>query len=147
MFMSKSLWGRPRSTSAFTLMEIILVVVIIGIMLTLVAPRITGKTKQAKITTAKGHINAFASALQQYEMDLGAFPKDLQALVEKPSEADDDVWNGPYLTSNVVPPDPWGNPYHYRTPGEHYKDFDIWSDGPDGQSDSEDDIANWAKEE
>jgi len=145
MFAPSALRGR-RSGRAFTLMEIILVVVIIGIMLTLVAPRITNRTRQAKIIQAKHQIEAFRSALQQYEMDVGNFPKTLQDLVEKPSDVDEDAWNGPYLTSNAVPKDPWGHEYHYRTPGEHYKDYDIWSDGPDGQSDTEDDICNWARE-
>lgn len=136
-----------RSKRGFTLMEIILVVVIIGIMLTLVAPRITGRTKKARITAAKNQIQAFITALQMYEMDVGAFPKDLKALVEKPSDVSEEVWDGPYLPANEIPLDPWNREYHYRSPGEHFKDYDIWSDGPDGQSGTEDDITSWGKSE
>jgi len=147
MFRATDIRARRRPSAAFTLMEIILVVVIIGIMLTLVAPRITGRTKQAKITQANHQIEAFRTALQQYEIDIGGFPKNLQGLVEKPSDVDENEWrDGGYLGSNKIPKDPWGREYHYRSPGEHYKDYDIWSDGPDGQPDTEDDIANWAKE-
>jgi general secretion pathway protein G len=141
-------YARParRRTAAFTLMEIILVVVIIGIMLTLVAPRITGRTEKARETAARNQINAFRTALQRYEMDIGHFPENLQALVERPSNVNEEDWDGPYLTSNVLPPDPWGGQYNYKSPGEHYKDYDIWSDGPDRQASTEDDITSWAQE-
>jgi len=139
---------RPRrgGSLAFTLMEIILVVVIIGIMLTLVAPRITGKTKKAQDVAARRQIDAFKNSLQQYEMDVGDFPKNLPDLVVKPSDVPEDKWSGPYLASNVVPKDPWGHEYHYKSPGEHFKDYDIWSDGKDGQSGTDDDINSWATE-
>jgi general secretion pathway protein G len=136
-----------RNTAAFTLMEIILVVVIIGIMLTLVAPRITGQTGKAKKTAASRQIEAFKTALQRYEFDIGDFPENLQALVEKPSEVDEEAWDGPYLTSTVVPPDPWGHDYHYRSPGEHYPDYDIWSEGPDGQDGTDDDVTSWVSDQ
>lgn len=141
-----SLRGRRHTSVAFTLMEIILVVVIIGIMLTLVAPRITGKTKTAQNTAARRQIESFKASLQSYEMDTGDFPKSLQDLVVKPSDVPDDKWNGPYLSSNAVPKDPWRHEYHYRSPGEHFKDYDIWSDGKDGQSGTEDDITSWESE-
>lgn len=137
--------GKTRSTAAFTLMEIILVVVIIGIMLTLVAPRITGRTRQAKETAARNQIKALETALQQFEFDVGDFPQNLESLIEKPSDVDDETWRGPYLMDNVVPKDPWKREYHYRTPGENLKDFDLWSDGKDGQAGTEDDITNWTK--
>jgi general secretion pathway protein G len=127
-------------------MEIILVVVIIGIMLTLVAPRITGKTKKAQMIAAKRQIDAFKNALQQYEMDVGDFPKNLQDLIVKPSDVGEDKWSGPYLSSNAVPKDPWGHEFHYKSPGEHFKDYDIWSDGKNGQSGDDDDINSWATE-
>ena len=143
MFLSPGFRPKRRSSAAFTLMEIILVVVIIGIMLTLVVPRITGRAKKAREITAKHELEAFRTALQLYEIAAGAFPKDLMGLVEKPSDVDEKMWDGPYMPS--IPKDPWGREYHYRTPGEHFKDYDIWSDGPDGQSGTEDDVANWVK--
>ena len=142
MFHRTGLGTRRRTTAAFTLIEIILVVVIIGIMLTLVAPRITGKTKQARETSAKRQIEAFKTALQAYEFDVGEYPKDLQGLVQKPSDVDDDTWKGPYLQSNEVPKDPWRRDYQYKSPGDHFKDFDIWSDGVKA-GDPGDDIASW----
>jgi len=143
MFTTKVLRGRRKVSVAFTLMEIILVVVIIGILLTIVGPRITGKTIKAQKIAAKRQIEAFKNALQQYEMSVGDFPKTFQDLVVRPSDVPEDKWDGPYLNSNAVPKDPWGHEYHYRSPGEHYKDYDIWSDGKDGQSGTEDDIVSW----
>ncbi len=124
-------------------MEIILVVVIIGIMLTLVVPRITGRAKKARVVTARHQIEAFRTALQNYEIDVGEFPKSLQGLVERPSDVDEKAWDGPYMTS--IPKDPWGREYHYKSPGDHFKDYDLWSDGPN-PSISEDDITNWDTE-
>jgi len=144
MLRTIALRPRGRSSAAFTLMEIILVVVIIGIMLTLVVPRITGRAKKARAVTAKHQIEAFATSLQNYEIDVGDFPKSLQALVEKPPEVDEKMWDGPYMKS--IPKDPWNHEYHYRAPGEHFKDYDLWSDGPDGQSGTDDDITSWVTE-
>ena len=138
--------ARRRDSLAFTLMEIILVVVIIGIMLTLVAPRLTGKTRKAQVITARSQIANFKATIARYEMDVGDMPKALQDLVVKPSDVAEDRWEGPYLDSNAVPKDPWGHEYHYRSPGEHFKDYDIWSDGKDGQSGSDDDITSWVSE-
>jgi len=142
-----SLRAKRNLPLAFTLMEIILVVVIIGIMLTLVGPRITGKTKKAQAIAAKRQIDAFKNALQQYEMDIGDFPKALADLVVRPSDVPEDKWNGPYLSANKVPKDPWGHDYHYKSPGEHFKDYDIWSDGKDGQSGTDDDVISWETEQ
>lgn len=146
--MLRRVWShtRRRGASAFTLMEIILVVVIIGIMLMLVAPRITGKTKQAKETAARNQIHSFRTCISNYEIHVGDFPKSLQDLVQRPSDVAEDKWEGPYLDSNIVPKDPWGHEYHYKSPGDHFKDYDIWSDGKDGQSGTDDDVTSWASE-
>lgn len=138
---------RTGGAGGFTLMEIILVVVIIGILVTFVAQRITGGARTAKDTAAKHQIETFKNCLYRYQMDMDDFPQTLQGLVEKPSDVDEKAWKGPYLTSNVVPKDPWGHEYKYRTPGEHFIDFDIWSDGKDGQEDTEDDITSWVRED
>ena len=127
-------------------MEIILVVVIISILATFVAQRLTGVGSKTRETEAKHQIETFKNCLIRYEMDVGDFPKTLQALVEKPSEVGEDAWKGPYLSSNVVPKDPWGREYHYRSPGEHFKDYDIWSDGKDEQS-PDDDVTSWVRQD
>ena len=140
---------RSNSRSAFTFLEIMMVVVIIGILVALVAPRLTGKAAQAKKAAAKSDIRALEGALAQYEMDMGAFPEQstgLKGLMEKPSDDEEDSWNGPYLRKSALPKDPWKQDYQYRFPGErNTKDFDLWSNGPDKQSGTEDDIVNWDK--
>lgn len=127
----------------FTLIELMLVVIIIGILVSMVMPRLTGRTKQAKIAAAKADIEAnIALALDLYEVDNGSYPsteEGLDALRNKPASADN--WNGPYLKKKAV--DPWGNPYKYASPGAHNaQDYDLSSNGPDG-AESDDDITNW----
>ncbi|MBM3335846.1 type II secretion system major pseudopilin GspG [Candidatus Sumerlaeota bacterium] len=134
--------SRDRS-AAFTLMEIILVVVIIGILLTLVGPKLAGRTEKAKRTAARNQMQAFKTAIQMFEADTGRFPKDLKELTERPSDVDEKVWNpGGYLDAKELPLDPWGHEYVYRYPGEH-GDFDISSDGFDGRAGTDDDIRSW----
>ncbi|MDX2177840.1 MAG: type II secretion system major pseudopilin GspG [Candidatus Sumerlaeia bacterium] len=142
--------NRPiqRRRRGFTFIEIMMVVVIIGILLALVGPRLAGRTRQAKISAAKAQIENFATALAAYEMDMGAFPETsdgLKALVTKPGSDDSDSWNGPYLRKSEVPKDPWNRDYNYRFPGENNSDFDLWSDGPDRQAGNDDDVTNWSK--
>jgi len=128
--------------SGFTLIELMLVVIIIGILVSMVAPRLAGRTKQAKEAAAKADIEAHISlALDLYEMDNGVYPSDLKLLRES---SDTDTWKGPYLKKE--PKDPWGNTYKYETPGKNNKqDYDLYSYGPNGGDDGGggDDIANW----
>ncbi len=126
----------------FTLVELMLVVIIIGTLVAMILPRLTGRSEQARIATAQADIQAnIATALKLYELDNGGFPttaEGLDALLERPTSATN--WNGPYLERK--PLDPWGRPYKYKWPGEHRADYDLYSLGKDGLE-SNDDVTNW----
>jgi general secretion pathway protein G len=129
----------------FTLIEIMLVVIIIGVLAAMVVPRLARRTEQAKVARAKADIDANLSiAIDLFELDNGRYPTTqelLQALAQAPPGLD--TWQGPYL-KKASPVDPWGKPYVYRSPGEHNtNDYDLFSMGPDGVEGGGDDIANW----
>jgi len=134
-----------RHSSAFTLVELMLVVTIIGILAALVIPRIAGKSEQARETAARADIfGGIKTALDSYEVDNGFYPKSLQDLIQQPSNARN--WHGPYLDPATLPIDPWGNPYVYYYPGKHNPTgYDLLSVGPDGKEGTDDDIGNWTK--
>lgn len=123
----------PRQLRArgFTLMELLVVILIIGLLTGIVGPRLLGQISRSEVTTAKAQMDAFDKALQAYRLDNGHFPtttQGLAALLVQP--ADEQRWHGPYLQS-AIPPDPWGTPYQYRSPGANGKDFDLVSFGHD----------------
>ena len=126
---------------AFTLVELMLVVTIIGILAALVIPRIMGRSEQARVTAVHADINGgIKSALDAFEVDNGFYPKSLQDLIQQPTTAKN--WHGPYL--DKLPVDPWGNPYVYYYPGKHNRiGYDLLSFGPDGKEGTDDDIGNW----
>jgi general secretion pathway protein G len=126
---------------AFTLVEIMLVVAILGILAGLVIPRIVGKSKEASITRASTDIHGgIKTALDEFEVDNGFYPSSLQDLLTQPRNTKN--WHGPYL--DQMPVDPWGNAYLYAFPGKHNPNgYDLWSAGPDGKSGDDDDIGNW----
>ena len=131
--------------SAFTLVEIMLVVIIIAALSAMVIPRLVGRTDQAKSSVARSDIDAhLATALKLYELDNGNFPmtsQGLQALRSKPTVSPNPKnWNGPYIEKD--PLDPWGEEYLYVSPGKHRPDYDLSSKGKDHNSE-EDDITNW----
>lgn len=129
----------------FTLLELLVVIVIIGLLAGYVAPRYFSQVGKSETKVAKAQIDAFGKALVQYRLDTGHFPtsqQGLDALMTRP--ANEPKWDGPYL-SKAVPPDPWGRPYIYRFPGEH-GDFDLSSLGKDGRpggTGDDADITNW----
>lgn len=135
--------ARTRSRLGFTLTEIMLVVVIIGILAALVIPKIAGSSERARVTAAQADINGgIKSAVGQYEVDNGFYPKSLQDLIVQPGNAKN--WHGPYFDPPKLPVDPWGNPYIYTYPGKHNPtSYDLLSTGPDGKEGTEDDIGNW----
>lgn len=126
----------------FTLVELMLVVIIIGILVAMVVPRMAGRSEEARIAVARADIELnIATALRLYELDNGAFPttdEGLNALLSAPSSAKN--WKGPYVEKE--PLDPWGNPYKYVSPGTHRKDYDLYSLGKDGVE-GNDDVSNW----
>jgi len=130
---------------AFTLVEVLLVLVILVTIAAMVFPRVTGRSEQAKVMSAKVDINGnISTALKMFELDNGFFPttdQGLDALVSKPSKPPTpDNWNGPYLER--LPLDPWGRPYLYKCPGTHGFDYDLYSLGRNNKED-ETDITNW----
>jgi len=127
----------------FTLVEMLLVLVILGVLAAIVYPKVAGRGEQARVTAAQTQIGAFKTALDLFEADNGYYPKGrngLQDLVVKPRDATN--WRGPYLEN--IPKDPWGNDYIYECPGKHnLASYDIMSMGLDGRAGTEDDVTNW----
>ena len=129
----------------FTLLELLVVMVIIGLLTGYVGPKYFSQIGKSEIKAARSQIDALEKALDQYRLDTGHYPGDelgLAALVTRP--ASEGRWDGPYLKKGV-PLDPWGNPYVFKSPGEH-GEFDLLSFGKDGRPGGEGegaDITNW----
>ena len=136
-----------RNCNGFTLIELLLVLVILATLATVIVPKFTRRSEQAKTTAAKTDIANLELALDSFEIDISRFPttsEGLRALVTKPSNADE--WKEPYIKRGV-PKDPWGNEYVYKKPGQYNKySYDLSSAGPDGQIGGDDDIKNWTEE-
>ncbi|MFZ5569121.1 MAG: type II secretion system major pseudopilin GspG [Thermodesulfobacteriota bacterium] len=134
-----------KDQKGFTLIEMLIVMVILGLLAALVGPRMFGKVGKSKQKSAKAQISLFETALDTYRLDVGKYPTTemgLTALRVKPDDAE--KWEGPYLPKDI-PTDPWGRPYEYRSPGEH-GDFDILSYGADGSPGGEgedEDVVSW----
>lgn len=133
--------------AGFTLIELLVVLLILGLLATIVMPRLFGRAEEAKVTAAKVQIRVLEDALHQYEVDNGAYPtteQGLDALVKAPSNATH--WReGGYLEKAAVPKDPWGNAYVYLCPGTH-GDYDLVSYGADGAPGGEGkakDVTSW----
>lgn len=137
--------ANPRRMTGFTLLELLVVLVILGLLVGYVAPRYFAQVGKSEVKVTRAQIRALEDALDQYRLDLGRYPATqtgLAALNNAP--AGESRWQGPYLRK-TVPNDPWGHPYQYRAPGEH-GEYDLWSFGRDGQAggNGEDaDIASW----
>jgi general secretion pathway protein G len=137
--------GRGRE-DGFTLIEILVVITIIGLIMSLVGPRVLTYLSESKVKAATIQIQSFASSLDLFYLDLGRYPtssEGLAALVQRPGGSTG--WNGPYLKNNSVPNDPWGNPYKYRSPGDHnpYEIISLGSDGREGGTGTAADIKSW----
>ena len=138
--------GRQR-TDGFTLVEISLVVIIIGILAAMVLPRFAGRTEDARKARARSDIAHIGVALDLAELDLGQYPDSLAEMVSKSppaylSEEVKKLWKGPYVKAGL-PKDPWGREYQYVKESQHEQDYDLYSLGPDGQPGGADDITNW----
>lgn len=136
-----------RKQSGFTLIEIMVVVIILGILAATIIPQFIGTTHDAKVSTAKSNIAELESALERFNIHMDRYPtseEGLKALTEAPA-GEEQKWRGPYI--KLLRPDPWGNPYQYKNPGTHKASgFDLWSRGADGVDGGEGDgadIGNW----
>jgi len=129
----------------FTLLELLVVLVILGLLVGVVAPRFFGQVGKSEMKVAKAQIKALEDALDQYRLDVGRYPASEQGLAALSTQPNGESrWQGPYL-KKAVPNDPWGNPYQYRSPGEH-GELDLYSLGKDGQpggSGEAADLNNW----
>ena len=124
------------NTKGFTLIELMLVVIIIGVLVSMVAPRLVGRSEEARIAVARADVQSNISvAIDLYELDNGRYPQGLEDLLKKTENG-----KGPYLKKQPV--DPWGRKYLYRAPGEHNPDYDLYSYGPDGAEGGGDDVTN-----
>jgi general secretion pathway protein G len=123
---------RSRGEAGFTLVEILVVITIIGLIMALVGPRVLNYLSESKAKAAKIQIESFASALDLYYLDLGRYPTTNEGLAALTQGNNAPGWNGPYLRGGVVPNDPWGHSYLYRSPGQRAP-YDIVSLGSDGQ--------------
>lgn len=136
---------KARAIRGFTLLELLVVMVIIGLLAAYVGPRYFSQVGKSEIKMAQAQIDALEKALHQYRLDVGNYPateQGLIALVTRPGN--ETRWQGPYL-SKLPPADPWGRPYVYKYPGER-AEFDLLSFGKDGQPGGEGeaaDITNW----
>ena len=137
-----------RDQRGFTLIELLVVVIILGLLAALVGPRLLGRVGQSKQAAARVQIELLGTALDQLKLDVGRYPttqEGLQTLQVNPGTVGS--WEGPYLKKDV-PRDPWGNAYHYKSPGDH-GEYDLWSYGadnaPDGTGEAAD-ITSWGAE-
>src|SRR5450755_2587047 len=133
---------RKKTSDAFTLIEIMVVVVILGILAATIIPQFIGTTQDAKVSAAKSQIAELESALERFYVHMDRYPtaeEGLAALVTAPAGAES-KWRGPYIKQ--LRNDPWGNPYQYSFPGTHHPtSFDVWSRGSDGADGGEGDAA------
>lgn len=129
---------------AFTLIELIVVVLIIGLLAALVAPKFFGKVEDSRVKAAQAQIELFGAALDQFRLDVGRYPTSAEGLAALRASSGVENWHGPYLRKEL-PRDPWGKEFVYTSPGEH-DDYDIVSLGADhtpGGGGEAQDIVSW----
>ncbi len=135
MFAANPLHSTPHARQkGFTLLELLVVIVIIGLLAAYVGPKYFAQLGKSEVTIAKAQMESFEKALDTYRLDVGRYPtteEGMGALMAAPAAAGV-KWNGPYLKKGV-PQDPWSHPYQYRAPGTGNKDYEILSTGKDGQ--------------
>lgn len=132
--------------SGFTLLELLIVIAIIGLLASVVAPKLIGRIGKSKPVIARAQIESFGTALETYRLDTGEYPSQEQGLRALIKRSGDNLnWHGPYLRKRVIPDDPWGEPYIYKYPGEN-DDYNLLSYGKDkreGGEGEEADIVSW----
>lgn len=136
-----------RGEAGFTLVEMLVVITIIGMIMALVGPRVLNYLSESKTKAAKIQIESFSSALDLYYLDLGRYPTSNEGLAGLTRSNNQAGWNGPYLRGGVVPNDPWGHTYVYRSPGANapYEIISLGSDGQEGGSGTAADIVSGAR--
>jgi general secretion pathway protein G len=139
---------RLSAQRGFTLVELLVVITIIALIMGIVGPRVLNYLTESKAKAAKIQIESLSSALDLFFLDTGRYPQGsegLAALVRRPGNIAS--WNGPYLKGGIVPADPWGNPYVYRSPGQHgtYDILSYGSDGTEGGTGAAQDITSWQR--
>ncbi|WP_246149203.1 type II secretion system major pseudopilin GspG [Skermanella pratensis] len=137
---------RPSSAAGFTLLELLVVLVILGLLASVTAPAVARYLSGAKVDAAKLQIQNLSTTLDMYRLDTGSYPSQqdgLKALVQRPSGAQ--RWNGPYLRKADMIKDPWGQEYHYRTPGERaeVEVFTLGADKAAGGTGENQDLGSW----
>lgn len=131
-----------RNSAGFSLIELLVVLMILGLIAGLVVPNVLQRGEDAKLKAAAAEVQRISMAVDEYYLDNGRPPEELRQLVKEPGNASN--WNGPYINESNLN-DPWENAYQYRYPGQH-RSFDIWSHGADGSPGGEGanaDISNW----
>ncbi|MDI6889834.1 MAG: type II secretion system major pseudopilin GspG [Thermodesulfovibrionales bacterium] len=128
---------KQNNQRGFTLIEILIVVAIIGLIASLIAPNLLGRFEKSKEEITKAQVEMLSSSVQSFILDVGMCPNSLNELIT----SDDPKWRGPYLSKKEIPLDPWGKEYQYKCPGEHGP-FDLYSLGPNNRLD-ERAIKNW----
>jgi general secretion pathway protein G len=134
---------RSRHTKAFTLIELLAVIAILGLIATFAVPQVLKWVSGARSDSARIQIENLGINIDLYRLDVGSYPPTLEALIEKPSGVDN--WDGPYLKKKVIPKDPWGNDYIYRYPGSNgdYDLISLGSDKSEGGEGERRDIVSW----
>lgn len=136
-----------NSGRGFSLLELIVVLVILGLLASVVGPRVTKWTSKGKVEVAKIQVNQFREAIETFRLDIGRYPTTGEGLKGLTENTGMTGWDGPYLSKPFVPKDPWGREYHYLSPGEH-ADYDLWSCGADGLQGGEGenvDVTSWGE--
>ncbi len=139
----KKLDRMARVQRGFSLIELLVVLVIMGLLAGIVAPNLFKNIDKAETEKARADIQNLTMALDSYRLDVGRYPENLRALIEKPGSSN--RWNGPYLRKGL-PKDPWDRDYQYRAPGDGGRPFDLFSLGADntaGGSGSDQDVTSW----
>ncbi len=137
---------RKKRQSGFTLLELLVVLVLLGLFAVIATPRVLQYLSGAKSKTASIQVEQLGGALDLYRLDVGRYPTEqegMPALVRRPADAP--RWNGPYVKKKEMLVDPWGEPFHYRSPGQH-GEYDLYSLGADKQEGGEDenkDLVSW----
>jgi general secretion pathway protein G len=144
--LSEAITDENQHATGFTLVELLVVLVILGLLAGIAVPQVMNSLSKAKSSTAALAVENLASAIDLYRLDVGRLPtqnEGLDALVERPDDAS--KWFGPYLRKRDMLIDPWGNAYHYRFPGQHgtYDLFSLGADNAEGGEDEDRDLGNW----